>query len=239
MNVFQWFQQLDYSKILEILLLTLASLFCIIFHECAHGMTALWLGDPTAKRMGRLTLNPLRHIDPMGLLLMIIAHIGWAKPVPVDMRNFKHPKWGMALTALAGPICNFLTAILFAVPMLVLYTCIDIDYNEVLFWIALFCEYVFMLSIGLGIFNLLPIPPLDGSKILFSVLPSRAYLKLMRYEKYGILFLFAIFVIIRFVPGLSSPLDTAIVHVSGWFEKLAVPAAKWILKLIYPDILFT
>ncbi|MCQ2418874.1 MAG: site-2 protease family protein [Clostridia bacterium] len=232
MSISQWLHQLDYSRILEIGIAVIASLLCIILHECAHGLVAYWLGDPTAKRMGRLTLNPIKHIDPIGLLMMVVAHVGWAKPVPVNMRNFKHPKWGMALTSLAGPMCNFLIAVVFSIPACVFLNLtrgVDTGLN---FWLFRLCFYITILSVGLGVFNLIPIPPLDGSKILFSLLPESAYMKLMRYERYGMIFLLVIVFASRFIPGLTSPLSVAIDWVSGRIFDLTFPVAKWILKLM-------
>ena len=106
----QWLQQLDFSSVYETLLIVVASLVCITVHETSHGLVAYWLGDPTAKQAGRLSWNPIRHIDPVGLIMMAILKFGWAKPVPVDMRYFRHPKRGMALTALAGPMSNVILA---------------------------------------------------------------------------------------------------------------------------------
>ena len=113
MGSFQsWLNQLNYEKLLELAITLVAAMVCIIPHEVSHGYAAYRLGDPTAKHAGRLTMNPLRHIDPVGLLVMAVAHFGWAKPVPVDPRYFKKPKQGMALTALAGPVSNLLLALL-------------------------------------------------------------------------------------------------------------------------------
>ena len=163
-------------------------ILCLSVHETCHGLAALALGDPTAKRMHRLSLNPLHHIDWLGLAAMFIAGFGWAKPVPVDMRYFKHPKSGMALTALAGPVSNFLLALAAMGGAALLYR-----YAPPVSAFALWCfDCLLMtaiLSIGLGLFNLIPIPPLDGSKVLFALLPERAYYTLMRYERYGMLVL--------------------------------------------------
>ena len=107
-----WLKQLQFDGVWQTAVLVAASLLCITFHETCHGLVAYWLGDPTAKRAGRLTLNPLRHVDIGGLLMMALFRFGWAKPVPVDMRYFKHPKRDMALTAAAGPLSNVLLAYL-------------------------------------------------------------------------------------------------------------------------------
>ena len=179
---------LDWSVLTNLLLSVVPALICITLHELAHGYVAYRLGDDTAKRAGRLTLNPLRHIDIMGLLMMIVFKFGWAKPVPVDMRYFKKPKQGMALTALAGPVSNLLLAVL-----LLLGARITIaHYVDTAFCSGLlnFLARTAYMSVGLGLFNLIPISPLDGSKVLFAFLPDRAYLTLMRYEKYGMVLLF-------------------------------------------------
>jgi Zn-dependent protease len=142
-------------------------------------------------------LNPIKHIDPLGLLLMITAHVGWAKPVPVDMRYFKHPKRDMALTALAGPASNFLLAWVFLLlanllgHLLVLFSP-SIGLSPWGLLPMLFLINAAVLSIGLGVFNLFPIPPLDGSKILFSFLPDKIYYTIHRYERYIMILMLAL-----------------------------------------------
>lgn len=185
------FHTLDFSSMGDALLRVLAIFLCLTVHETCHGLAALALGDPTAKSMHRLSLNPLRHIDWFGLALMFAAGFGWAKPVPVDWRYFKRPKQGMALTALAGPVSNFLLAVL----LIGMSKAIFLYAPYGAFWNTSFefCLYTAApLSIGLGLFNLIPIPPLDGSKVLAVVLPDAAYGRLMRYERYGLLALLAL-----------------------------------------------
>ena len=188
-----WLRQLRFDNLLSTALAVAASLLCILVHETCHGLIAWWLGDGTTKNAGRLTLNPLRHIDIVGLAMMAILKFGWAKPVPIDMRNFKNPKAGMAVTAAAGPISNILLAFVF----LLIRSAVMGLYLErsggVGGWLVLneFLEYVIVISAGLAVFNLIPISPLDGSKILFAFLPQEAYFKLMRYERYGMLVLIA------------------------------------------------
>lgn len=182
---------LDFGS-LENILLRVASVFlCLTIHETCHGLAAYALGDPTAKRAHRLSLNPLRHIDWLGLIMMVAAGFGWAKPVPVDSSYFKKPKQGMALTALAGPVSNFLLALLLLL----------IARGEFLravttgsfsgTWFSFLVDTA-SLSVGLGLFNLVPIPPLDGSKVLAVLLPDRAYNWLMRYERFGMLVLLVV-----------------------------------------------
>ncbi len=175
---------LDFGTLRDAAVQLLAVLFCLTVHETCHGLAALALGDPTAKRQHRLSLNPLRHIDWFGLLMMLVAGFGWARPVPVNPNYFKKPRQGMALTALAGPVSNLLLALLLLIPARLIYTYAHYSvFNQT----ALdFLTSTAALSIGLGLFNLIPIPPLDGSKVLAVLLPERAYRWLMRYERFGI-----------------------------------------------------
>lgn len=180
-------QQFDWDGLLSLLQRILGVLLCLTVHETCHGLAAFALGDPTAKRMNRLSFNPLHHIDWLGLASMVICGFGWAKPVPVDMRYFKKPKTGMAVTALAGPVSNFLLALLmlFAASLTARFAPV----SAATLWLFEFLTGAAVLSIGLGLFNLIPIPPLDGSKVLFALLPERAYYTLMRYERYGMVVL--------------------------------------------------
>lgn len=181
---------LDFGSLWDMLARLVAVLLCLTVHETCHGLAAYALGDPTARRAHRLSLNPLRHIDWFGLLMMFAVGFGWAKPVPVNPNYFKKPKQGMALTALAGPVSNFLLALLVLLGARIF--CDTATWSETNQAILDFLVTVAVLSIGLGLFNLVPIPPLDGSKVLFAVLPDRAYNQLMRYERYGMLLLFAL-----------------------------------------------
>lgn len=181
-----WLAQLQFDGVWQTAVLVAASLLCITFHETCHGLAAYRLGDNTAKRMGRLSLNPLKHVDLMGLIMMALFRFGWAKPVPVDMRNFKNPKAGMALTALAGPVSNVVLA--YAAVVLcnfVMFLADRLGSTWLLLALAQFFVYVEIISAGLAVFNVFPIPPLDGSKVLFALLSDRAYDRLMRYERYG------------------------------------------------------
>lgn len=187
----QLWNMIDWGMVSMLLTRALSVLLCLTVHETCHGLAAYALGDPTAKRMHRLSFNPLHHIDWVGLGAMLLVGFGWAKPVPVDMRYFKDPKKGMALTALAGPMSNFLMAALCCIPLrwlLPLVLRMD-NLQSPLVWLYNFLITLILMNLGLGLFNLLPIPPLDGSKVLFALLPDRAYLQLMRYERYGMLLL--------------------------------------------------
>ena len=173
----------DFSYILSIIQSLIPALVCITLHELSHGYTAYLLGDDTAKSRGRLTLNPIKHMDVMGLLMMLVFHVGWAKPVPVNMYKFKNPKRGMALTALAGPMSNAVIAVVFMFVSGLLY--IPLYASGAGYFFLGMLQLTAYISVGLGLFNLIPIPPLDGSKVLFSLMSDEKYDKLMRYERYG------------------------------------------------------
>lgn len=184
-------QELNIASIQEMVLRVCAVLLCLTIHETAHGFAAFFLGDNTAYFEKRLSLNPLHHIDWFGLLMMFTVGFGCAKPVPVDMRRFKNPKRDMAITALAGPISNFILAFLAIGIGRLVYE--FAPYTEAWNTFYMFClTTVAPLSVGLGLFNLLPIPPLDGSRVLTSILPNRLYYQVMRYERIGMLVLLAV-----------------------------------------------
>ena len=219
-NFLSWLQQLRFNAIWELLIVLAASLLCITVHESCHGLAAYWLGDDTAKRAGRISLNPFRHIDILGLLMMALFHFGWAKPVPVDMRRFRNRRAGMALTALAGPVSNVLLAFL---ALLCLALCFKLPQTEAMDYVRYFFQYIAILSAGLAVFNIFPIPPLDGSKVLFSLLPDRAYAWLMRYERYGMILL----MVLLYADVLDAPL---LYLRSGLLNGLAA-AVNWLFRL--------
>lgn len=228
MDFTQWLRQLDFSRYREALLLLAAALPCLIVHECAHGFAAQLCGDPTAKAAGRLSLNPLRHIDWLGLAAMVFCRFGWAKPVPVDMRKLRHPKRDMALVALAGPVSNFLLAF----PVFVIYGILCYVYAEysstAVAYGAIYCYDLAVLSLGLGVFNLFPIPPLDGSKVLFSLLPERIYRWILRYERYGSILL----LLLLWFDVLSAPLFAIRNALLGIWETAAMTCAEQVAHLI-------
>ncbi len=226
-------RNLDWSVLTDILMSVLPALVCITLHELSHGAVAYALGDDTAKNAGRLTLNPIRHIDPWGLVMMVLFRFGWAKPVPVNMYKFKKPKMGMAVTALAGPLSNLVIAAVFLLLYGVLYGIYAARWVAVTTsrWlpavgVALeMAQTTAYLSLSLAVFNLLPISPLDGSKVLFAFLSDSAYDRLMRYERYGMILLMLLVV--------SGSLSGVLGSVTGWaYDRLSF-IAEFGFGLVY------
>ena len=187
------------SLINSIFIILPTTLIAIMGHEFAHGLVSVKLGDPTPKYDGRLSFNPLKHLDPLGTVLMLLTGFGWAKPVPVNMNNFKNPKSGMAITALAGPVSNLLLATV----VLIIFGFVYFPLTNAGSVGAILLEMLrttAYLSCMLAVFNIIPIPPLDGSKILFSLLPEREYYKLMQYERFGMIIL-VIIILSSFLRG--------------------------------------
>ena len=213
---------LDWSYLTNILLSIIPALICITLHELSHGFVAYKLGDTTAKDAGRLTLNPIRHLDIMGILMMVVFHFGWAKPVPVNMYKFKDPKRGMAITALAGPVSNVVITIVFLILYGALY--LPLQGSAAGKYILDMLELTAYMSMGYAIFNILPVPPLDGSKVLFSILPDESYRTLMRYERYGGIVLMALV----WSGVLGKPLSAAI----HWCYMHLAPLAQWSCNLV-------
>ena len=182
-------------------------------HEFAHGYVAYKLGDNTAKLKGRLTMNPLAHVDPFGALMVLLVGFGYAKPVPVNIGRFKRGKRKqyMALTAFAGPVSNLIMATIFTFFYCMIYYKF-LHLGENIVYVALFLSVAAQINISLAVFNLLPIPPLDGSRILNAVLPDRIYYKLMQYERYIVLVIFALIFL--------NVLDGPIALISGIIESL-------------------
>lgn len=182
------------SFIISILLSLPIVLLSLSLHEASHGFMAWKLGDPTARAFGRLTLNPIKHLNPLGALCMVLTGFGWANPVPINSRYFKKPRRDIALTSLAGPISNLLLAIVF----LLLYRFVGFEllwkhvywaptttafWRNVAYYLIIFLQLGISMNISLALFNLFPVPPLDGSRILFSLLPPKVYFKIMPYER--------------------------------------------------------
>ena len=217
-GITQWINELTADPsgtLITLAYVAFCILFSLILHECAHGWVALKCGDPTAKMLGRLTLNPAKHLDPLGTICMVFLHVGWAKPVPVNMRNFRHPKQGMAITALAGPACNLLITIVFLLLYGLLYSLLsDTKAGDTVLELFMLTAYM---SLGLCLFNLLPVPPLDGSKVLFSLLPDSAYVKLMQVERYGSILL----LLLVWTGILGKPFSRLIQTVFSWLFPIA------------------
>lgn len=171
----------------QLILSVMAALVALTLHEFAHGFVAYKLGDDTAKSRGRLSLNPMKHLDPFGALCMVLFHFGWAKPVPINPQNFKKPRQGFAITALAGPLTNIIIGFFTAFFYLLCFNLFKETGNTFLDNLQintlLFLLYFFSINIGLGIFNLIPVPPFDGSRILNVILPKKLYFKVMKYER--------------------------------------------------------
>lgn len=196
---------IDY--IVEILITIPIVLIALTFHECAHGFVAYKLGDATAKNLGRLSLNPIKHIDIIGAICMLLFKFGWAKPVPINTRYFKKPRRDIALSALAGPVSNmllgFIGCFLYALSQHILSDAV-FESRNFAYWLCyawlLFIFNFAWLNISLALFNLIPLPPLDGSRIFLSFLPPKAYFKVMRYEReIAIAFFVILFVDSRFL----------------------------------------
>ena len=160
-------------------------------HEYAHGLVAKKLGDPTAENLGRLTINPIKHIDPIGFLMFIVLGVGYARPVPINSRYFKKPKRDMALVGAAGPLSNFAMAILFMIFIKIFQVTLPFTSSTNIEWLPTALGYLYNIlylgvfyNLAFMIFNLIPVPPLDGSRILYAFLPSKALLWVQRYEQY-------------------------------------------------------
>lgn len=202
------------SIIINLVFSMAAFLVVITVHEYSHGRVAYMLGDPTAKQQGRLSLNPIKHLDPLGTLMLLITAfygrgLGWAKPVPINPYRFRNPRRDMVLTSLAGPAANFVTAFILAKLM----------YFSMPSIVILFIQYAIQLNIVIGIFNLIPIPPLDGSKIIPALLPDSMQQSWFRFEQYGMAILL---VLVFLLPGMLA--------------SLIFTPAGYILQLVYAPL---
>lgn len=215
------------GSVIMYILSTLLTIFLVLpLHECAHGFVAHKLGDDTAKREGRLTLNPLAHIDYVGSALLLLVGFGWAKPVPVNARYFKNPKKGMALTALAGPVSNLLAAIaagLIRNGLVALAVNGILPDNQVMIYILLFFQFLVSINIGLAVFNFLPVPPLDGSKILMAFLPDKYLFWIAQREQMISMILFVVIM----MGGLNGILGAASNFFAGIIDWLTYLPFSW------------
>lgn len=179
------------ERITDIIIHGIVLLTAFPIHECCHALAAHCLGDDTAKNEGRLTLNPLKHLDPLGTLFMLIGGFGWAKAVPIDPNNFKNRKVGMAVSSLAGPVSNLVLAYISIILYKIAAYSAFSGGNPYIDALSTIFRYAVFLNVGLAVFNLLPIPPLDGSRIFNLILPEKLYFKVMRYENviFGLLFI--------------------------------------------------
>ena len=223
------------DALISVLLSLPVIVLALCMHETAHGWVAYKLGDPTARNLGRLTLNPLKHLDPIGFIFMLLFGIGWAKPVPINTRNFKNPRIGMALSGIAGPVSNLLLGFLgMFLYVLTVVICVlaGIDSNTNV-WITvmlLFFEVLAYLNVALAVFDLIPVPPFDGSRFAYVFLPTKWYFKVMQYERYtGIAIMMIIFILSRIG---RNPISMVVGFIMNNTMNLLILLANFLLNLI-------
>lgn len=198
------------SLVVDILLSIPIILLSLSLHECVHGIAANFLGDPTARNLGRITLNPVKHFDLYGFLAMLVFGFGWAKPVPINTRYMKNGKWGFVLSALSGPFSNFLLSFVMALLYFISFVIMThiaaaTALSATLVNIILrFFEIGIVMNVSLAVFNMLPVPPLDGSRLLTALIPRKWSMFVFRYEQYFMIGLFVLLYLGAFSGILSS-----------------------------------
>lgn len=205
-------------NISNIIYLAIGVILSMSIHEVAHGLVSYWMGDPTAKLEGRLSLNPFKHIDWAGLVCLLFFGFGWAKPVPIDSRYYKDAKTGIIWTSFAGPVANFLLSFICVFLFYALYKFVpQFIFTAAGNFISSVLSYTGLISTGFGIFNLIPIPPLDGSKVVFSFLPDDKYYKFIE----GAPWMNFLFIALIFTGVLNSPLGMLRAQMISFFEMVA------------------
>lgn len=226
----------------DVTAIVLATIIAITFHEAAHGYAARALGDPTAALLGRVSLNPIRHVDPVGTILvpgLLLASqllatgrvemmFGWAKPVPVDIRNFANPRVGMMWVAIAGPVMNFALALLAGLGIHVAMAGGEFLSAESLAWVYRFISFAILVNLVLGLFNLFPVPPLDGGRIVVGLLPFRAAMAYARLENVGLFLVIGVLFLLPLAIPAFRPMD--------WFIwEIVRPAYDLVLRVTGHD----
>jgi len=216
---------MNQSPLFTVATLIVPLVFAIVFHEVAHGRTARMLGDNTAAELGRLSLNPLRHIDPFGTvilpLLLALAGapvFGWAKPVPVNPRRLRNPRWGMVLVALAGPATNIALVLLAVAGLIFVAPLVSAQASVAMQFVAASLVGFVTINLFLALFNMIPVPPFDGSKVLAGFLPDGLRQRFQRLDRYALLIMIAMLLVL---PRLGPQFDI--------IGKLVVPPVQWVL----------
>lgn len=229
----------DLNSFLEIFSRILTLLLVIPIHESAHALTAKWLGDDTAERQGRISLNPMAHFDVFGSLLMIFTGFGWAKPVPVNPLRMKHYRAGFALTALAGPVSNLIAAFLAGLAYAIILctqsgmdALINATYSgdiSTLYCVEMLMSYLFSVNIGLALFNLIPIPPLDGFNVLRCFTGEKLDRWVYQHQREMTIGFFVVIISLSYIPSRYNPLYHATSFVSDllWKAVSWIPEKKW------------
>lgn len=220
MSIFSYLRQGDMTSIIILVLSRMfVVLCCMPIHEMAHAYAAYKCGDDTASLKGRLSINPFAHLDLIGTLMILFFGIGYAKPVPVNPARLKHPRRDMALVSLAGPLSNVVLSFIFV--FLAYLLMFFFHGNDVISLISAFFSYAASVNVTLAVFNLIPIPPLDGAKIFSAILPDRIYFKLMRYDRYIMIALF----VLLFLGVLNTPI--------AWLSNVLMDIISFIPSLIF------